>query len=147
MARTPKDEKDQSVNFEETQPDKIEDTPSQSQTAAVAEPESPQAQQQAVESPLVEPKVVVGGKEMTLQQVKNRTLDVLKAEGQTSVVIPKEAGIKQTPYDVAVNGVLFRLVRGERTSVPNSVYEIIMNSDDAKARVEKEKQNIQKFLN
>ena len=145
MARTPKDENDQSVKFEETQPGKSEDTPSQSQTAAAPEPESPpQAQEQGV----VEAKVVIGNQEYTLNQVQDKTIEKLKNEEKRVVVIPRIGGPgKQLPLDIGINGVVFRLPRGVKVLVPMSVDLNLLNSYDSETELEKKQKELEEKAN
>ena len=54
-----------------------------------------------------------------------------KAEKRVFVKVPR-AGSGEDPYQlVGVNGEMFRIKRGERVEVPESVAEVLQNADAA----------------
>jgi hypothetical protein len=69
--------------------------------------------------------------EIPFNQFQNEVMDLLKKEKRIAIKAPELPGSnknKPKTLDIGVNGVIFRIQRGEEVSVPASIYEAYMHS-------------------
>jgi len=70
-------------------------------------------------------------KEIPFNQFQNDVMTLLKKEKRITIKVPELTGSnknKPKTLDIGVNGVIFRVQRGEEVSVPASIYEAYMHS-------------------